>query len=265
MANLEKVDHIVVLMLENRSFDHMLGYLSLEGARSDVDGLRPEFANEHEGRSYPVHHLGSTAIPDDPDHSASSVDLQIGGGTMNGFVTSFADTLSRRGVQDGDPARVMGYYNAADVPVYDHLAREFAGSPSTTRWPPARSGRKRCWSSSMTSTAASSITSRRPARPTTTRRCSAATGCGCRRWPSRRWSSHARYHIRSSTTRRSSRRSCCASAPTHSTSPSGITGCSRGSAAPGAPIPWGRGWRTPMIWENCSPAARRGPLRPGTR
>ena len=31
MSDLEKVDHIVVLMLENRSFDHMLGYLSLEG------------------------------------------------------------------------------------------------------------------------------------------------------------------------------------------------------------------------------------------
>ena len=27
-TNLEKVDHIVVLMLENRSFDHMLGYLA---------------------------------------------------------------------------------------------------------------------------------------------------------------------------------------------------------------------------------------------
>ena len=53
MANLEKVDHIVVLMLENRSFDHMLGYLSLEGGRGDVDGLRPEFANEYGGRSYP--------------------------------------------------------------------------------------------------------------------------------------------------------------------------------------------------------------------
>jgi phospholipase C len=45
---------------------------------------------------------------------------------MDGFVRSFADTLSRRGLEDGDPARVMGYYNAADVPVYDHLAREFA-------------------------------------------------------------------------------------------------------------------------------------------
>jgi phospholipase C len=49
-ANLEKVDHIVVLMLENRSFDHMLGYLSLEGGRSDVDGLREGLANEHQAR-----------------------------------------------------------------------------------------------------------------------------------------------------------------------------------------------------------------------
>ena len=95
-------------------------------AGDDVDGLRAEFANEHDGRRYPVHHLDSTAIADDPDHSASAVDLQIGGGRMNGFVESFADTLTARGVEDADPGRVMGYYNAADVPVYDHLAREFA-------------------------------------------------------------------------------------------------------------------------------------------
>ena len=30
-ANLDKIDHVVVVMLENRSFDHMLGYLSLSG------------------------------------------------------------------------------------------------------------------------------------------------------------------------------------------------------------------------------------------
>jgi phospholipase C len=38
-------------MLENRSFDHMLGYLSLEADDPDVDGLRPGMANEHDGRS----------------------------------------------------------------------------------------------------------------------------------------------------------------------------------------------------------------------
>lgn len=126
IGNLRKIEHIVVLMLENRSFDHMLGYLSLEGGRDDVDGLRAEFTNEHDGRTYPVHHLDSTKIGDDPDHSGDAVDLQLGGAKMDGFVESFAKTLAERGVTDGDPGRVMGYYNAADVPVYDHLAREFA-------------------------------------------------------------------------------------------------------------------------------------------
>ena len=57
-ANLDKVDHVVVVMLENRSFDHMLGYLSLTGGRPEIDGLRPGLANQYQGRTYPVHHLG---------------------------------------------------------------------------------------------------------------------------------------------------------------------------------------------------------------
>ena len=130
-ANLEKVDHIVVLMMENRSFDHMLGYLSLEGGRSDVDGLREGLANEHQGRSYPISHLSSTVIAEDPDHTAKAVDLQIGDGKMDGFVASYAATMESRGVENGDPAPIMGYYNAADVPVYDHLASEFA---TCDRW-----------------------------------------------------------------------------------------------------------------------------------
>src|ERR1700738_5280279 len=47
-GNLGKIDHIVVLMMENRSFDHMLGYLSLEGNRADVDGLRSGESNNDE-------------------------------------------------------------------------------------------------------------------------------------------------------------------------------------------------------------------------
>ena len=40
--NVSKIDHIVVLMMENRSFDTMLGYLSKEGGRTDVEGLKWE-------------------------------------------------------------------------------------------------------------------------------------------------------------------------------------------------------------------------------
>ena len=44
-ANLEKVDHVVVVMLENRSFDHMLGFSGITGtdavtgAATSVHGL----------------------------------------------------------------------------------------------------------------------------------------------------------------------------------------------------------------------------------
>ena len=39
-ADLGLIDTIVVLMMENRSFDHMLGYLSLPkyGGRKDING-----------------------------------------------------------------------------------------------------------------------------------------------------------------------------------------------------------------------------------
>jgi phospholipase C len=126
--NLRKIEHIVVLMLENRSFDHMLGYLSLEGGRTDVDGLKSGMSNDAGGRPYPVEHLNETHIPNprwDPDHSSTATDKQINGGRMDGFAASFAETLASRGVPDPDPGMVMGYYNAGDLPVYDHLAEHF--------------------------------------------------------------------------------------------------------------------------------------------
>src|SRR5215469_3412447 len=107
-VNLEKVDHVVVVMLENRSFDHMLGYLSLSGRRPEIDGLRPGLANEYQGRAYPVHHLAATAVQMDPDHSSRAIDRQIADGKMSGFVASAAATLAGLGADDGDPGCVMG-------------------------------------------------------------------------------------------------------------------------------------------------------------
>jgi hypothetical protein len=43
MAKLDAIKTIVVVMMENRSFDHMLGYLSLPPFnRTDVDGLKTD-------------------------------------------------------------------------------------------------------------------------------------------------------------------------------------------------------------------------------
>ncbi len=55
--NLRKIDNIVVLLMENRSFDHMLGYLKLEGNRPDVDGLTPGLNNSDGQKDYFIHHL----------------------------------------------------------------------------------------------------------------------------------------------------------------------------------------------------------------
>ena len=122
LANLRKIDHIVVVMLENRSFDHMLGYLTLEAGRTDVDGLKASMANIYKGSTYKVRHLKRTALtkPEDPCHGGKCIEEQISN-NMGGFVSNFAKSRPKAPKVD----IVMGYYNGSDLPVYDHLAREF--------------------------------------------------------------------------------------------------------------------------------------------
>lgn len=136
--NLQQVDHVVVLMMENRSFDHMFGYLDLHDGQAEVRGLsgaRPVF---YEGRELRPPYLTSTAFPKsmDPPHGSAEIRKQINDGRMDGFVESFA----RKNVVD-EPERVMGYYTHRELPVYDHLAHNFllcdqwfSSVPSAT-WP----------------------------------------------------------------------------------------------------------------------------------
>lgn len=122
--NLKKFDHIVVLMMENRSFDHMLGYLSFEENRLDVDGLKSGMVNlDENGKTYPIHHLTETAFSNgqDPCHEGACVAEQLSGNN-GGFVKSFQGKYRH----DPDPGIVMGYYNKSDLPVYDQLTREYA-------------------------------------------------------------------------------------------------------------------------------------------
>ena len=153
-SRLDQIEHIVVVMLENRSFDHMLGYLSLPlagggKARTDVDGLTgpAENTNAYQGAQIPIHHLRKTAFAgeaEDPDHSGASVDEQLAGGGQ-GFVANFARISKARAarlkVPVPEPGLVMGYYTADELPVYDHLASEycvvdrwFSSVPGAT-WP----------------------------------------------------------------------------------------------------------------------------------
>jgi phospholipase C len=117
--NLEKIDHIVVLMMENRSFDHMLGYLKLEGANPEVNGLEAAMSNMHGNNSYPVHHLPTTVFEHDPGHQGDAVAEQLSKNN-GGFVDNYVSIHKK-----DPPGLIMGYHNASAVPVYDHLVRNF--------------------------------------------------------------------------------------------------------------------------------------------
>ena len=136
--NLANIKNIVVVMMENRSFDHMLGYLSLPPLnRSDVDGLSTnsarlaKFANTDQGQSHqPFPSQNPYDMPDDfdPPHERSNMaanlgQLQNGAYPMNGFVSGIPASVST------DPAvrkLVMSYFGAAQVPTNHFFAQKFA-------------------------------------------------------------------------------------------------------------------------------------------
>ncbi|HWM13111.1 MAG TPA: alkaline phosphatase family protein [Gaiellaceae bacterium] len=134
--NLAKIDHVIVLMMENRSFDHVLGYLKLDGVRPQVDGLEADMGNEDAaGTFHKVRPLGRRKIDLkalDPGHGPADVREQIAGGTMAGFLKNYVKAFERNSEDNPppagfrfDPTLVLAYLRADDVPVYDYLARSF--------------------------------------------------------------------------------------------------------------------------------------------
>jgi phospholipase C len=124
---LAKIQHIVVLMMENRSFDHMLGYLRNDGM-PEVDGLTGAESNTdaagvpHTVYAYPPEPFSDTF---DPCHAPECVAKQLDGENA-GFVTNFEWWMTKRKVTPPpDPGYVMGHYTAQHLPVYDFLARNF--------------------------------------------------------------------------------------------------------------------------------------------
>jgi phospholipase C len=137
MADLSQIKNIVIVMMENRSFDHMLGYLSLAPFnRQDVDGqsLDPDwlkrFTNFDIGQAIQsFHSTNPHTMPDDfdPPHERSNIAAQIDprqddSFPLNGFVSAIPPTVST------DPAvrkLVMSYFGANEAPIYDFFAKNF--------------------------------------------------------------------------------------------------------------------------------------------
>ncbi len=124
---------IVVLMLENRSFDHMVGFL--KGANYPIDGLNGTESNPQACGmpASPRVQVSPTATPitaTDPGHEFEDVNLQLfcktnpGGSpvpTNEGFVSSYAGTAGSVAGPE-----IMQCFDPSRVPVLVRLAQEFA-------------------------------------------------------------------------------------------------------------------------------------------
>jgi phospholipase C len=158
------IEHIVVVMLENRSLDNMLGTLYADGtkpARVLPAGSATAFDGVHAGLSNPANAgyfsgdppqsvsianaVQASTVPDpDPEETFTNVMYQIFGPDtpapkprwpMQGFVVNYAQTGA------ADAAQIMQCHSPGQVPVLTTLARSYAVSdawfapvPSQT-WP----------------------------------------------------------------------------------------------------------------------------------
>ncbi len=109
-------DHVVVVMMENHSFDNYLGMLPLRGQPKadgfsfDANGV-PTNYNPLNGGYQKAFHLQGTCQPGSVTQNWNSSHKQIDGGKMDGFA--------------GTSNTAMGYWDESDLPFYYSLAKTF--------------------------------------------------------------------------------------------------------------------------------------------
>lgn len=111
---LPEIEHIVVLMLENHSFDNLLGMLGRgDGFRLDVHG-NPTASNPYQGKTLHAFHMPTPCqLPAQPSNDWNTCHLSYDRGTCQGFAMSASGPVS------------MGYFDATDLPFTYALAKMF--------------------------------------------------------------------------------------------------------------------------------------------
>jgi phospholipase C len=118
-----QIRHIVLLMMENHSFDNYLGTLG----RGDGLPSPPPVNERRAGPPVAAFRFDQTTqAPEVPSQSWRSSHLQFDDGRNDGFVTSIEDVTP-----DADPTLGMGHWTSTDLPFYAGLARTF---PVADRW-----------------------------------------------------------------------------------------------------------------------------------
>ncbi|MEZ4264979.1 MAG: alkaline phosphatase family protein [Myxococcota bacterium] len=120
------IDTLVIVQMENRSFDHYLGALSLLDGRSDVDGLTAAMLNPGlDGKPVGIRKLTAEHIIDpDPPHSHTRALQQWNDGANDGFVRVWEPLLSASELA-AKRDYVMGYHTRETLPVTYALADGF--------------------------------------------------------------------------------------------------------------------------------------------
>jgi phospholipase C len=128
---LQNLQHIVVLMMENRSFDHMLG--SLKADNPAINGLSGHETNlDTTNEPAPVQPQAEfqSQLDPDPDHAFDAVHQQLYYGTpgppgppsMNGFVQNYYQQQK----DVGHSRKIMYYFPESKLPVLTTLAKSYA-------------------------------------------------------------------------------------------------------------------------------------------
>ena len=132
-GGLDDIEHIVLLMNENRSFDHYFGTMSGVAGFGDASsafdqpGYTPGVGPDLNGVLNPFHLANSARgttlhgdVVNDPDHSWGVQHASWSNGKMDGFVKAH---LHADGPRNGPVT--MGYYERADIPIHRALADAF--------------------------------------------------------------------------------------------------------------------------------------------
>jgi phospholipase C len=106
------VDHIVVVMMENRSFDHLLGWLpGADGRQAGLDYSDSSGVTHSTYRLAPDYQGCAHA---DPDHSYEGGRIQYDNGACDGFLRSGSNDVY-----------AIGYYTRSDLPFLGAAARDW--------------------------------------------------------------------------------------------------------------------------------------------
>ena len=142
-ARADAIEHVVVLMLENRSFDHMLGDLGVAGVERPGSGTANRLdPGDSASPEYEAQWItGDEDVSVDPGHAytdvmkqltaADSFEIPPGGLNNQGFVWSYAGRLRSEGASVSRAGEIMHCSHTTRVPILSTLAREFA---VCTRW-----------------------------------------------------------------------------------------------------------------------------------